>query len=383
MDKSAVWEYPPLSLLSDVVGEKAQRGDIKSIASTIEKTLKSFGVEARVAEVNLGATITQYAIEVAAGTRISEVTALAGDLALATQAPTGQIRIEAPIPGRNLIGLEIVNITSELVRLKQVLSSQVMQQAKSKLALPLGLNVVGFPLVTNLARLPHLLIAGNARSGKTTVINSFITSLLFRASPTEVKLILIDTKNVDMSIYNGIPHLLTPALNAPEKILSALKWLMAEIDRRHKTFAEKGVRNIDSYNQIMGYQALPYIVTVIDDMEALLEDSYMNAEDAIVRITRLGHSAGVHMILATQKPNAEVFSPQIKSNIPARIGLFLPRKLDYSVSLDIPDTDRLLGKGDMFFLEPELQKPVRAQGIFVSESEIQNTVSFLTKESKQ
>lgn len=376
------WNYPSLSLLTSEKSEPADRGDIKQIAAVIEKTLQGFKIEARIAEVNLGPTLTQYALQIGAGTKISDIKALTEDIALATEAPTGQIRIEAPIPGRNLIGLEIVNKTAELVRLQPLLASQIMQHAKSKLSLPLGLDVTGHPVITDLARLPHLLIAGNPRAGKSTVINSFITSLLFRSSPAEVRIILVDTKSIELSVYNGVPHLLTPVINDEYKILSALKWVVGEVERRHKIFSGKGVKNIDSYNQAMGFQELPYIVLIIDDVEQLFEGFIADdAKDTIARITRLGHSAGVHVILATQKPSSDIFPPQIKSCIPARLGLFLPRKLDFSVTLDIPDTDRLLGNGDMFFLEPSFQKPLRIQGSFLSEKEIQNVVAFVASQA--
>ena len=252
-----VWEYPTLSMLSEVSAHKADRGDINKIASTIEKTLDSFGIDARVAEVNLGPAVTQYAIEIALGTKVSKITSLANDLALATEAPTGQIRIEAPIPGRNLVGIEIPNRSLEIVTFKTMLASGVMQKAKSKLSVSLGLDVSGNPVSVDLAKMPHVLVAGTTGSGKSVLINSFISSLLFRASPQEVRLILIDPKRVEFTSYNGIPHLLTPVIVEPEKILSALKWAMGEMDKRYKLFAERGVRNIDAYNELAGFQVLP------------------------------------------------------------------------------------------------------------------------------
>src|SRR5882724_231082 len=215
---SGVWEYPSLSLLSEDPGKKAERGDIKKIAGTIEKTLQGYGIEARVAEVNLGPAVTQYALEIALGTKVSKITSLANDLALATEAPTGQIRIEAPIPGRNLVGIEIPNRSLEVVTLRTMLASNTMQKAKSKLAVSLGLDVSGMPLQADIAKMPHVLVAGTTGSGKSVLINSFISSLLFRASPQEVRLILIDPKRVEFTAYNGIPHLLTPVLVEPEKI---------------------------------------------------------------------------------------------------------------------------------------------------------------------
>jgi S-DNA-T family DNA segregation ATPase FtsK/SpoIIIE len=265
-----VWEYPPLSLLNEAPGQKADRGDINQIASVIEKTLQSFGVEARVAEVNLGPAVTQYALEIALGTKVSKITSLANDLALATEAPTGQIRIEAPIPGRNLVGIEIPNRSLEVVTLRTMLSSSVVQKAKPKLTVSLGLDVSGSPVIYDIAKMPHVLVAGTTGSGKSVLINAFISSLLFRSSPSEVKFILVDPKRVEFTAYNGIPHLLTPVIVEPEKILSALKWAMGEMDRRYKLFAERGVRNIDGYNELSGFQALPYIVIIVDELADLM-----------------------------------------------------------------------------------------------------------------
>ena len=237
---NGIWEYPSLSLLNESPGAKAERGDINKIARKIEETLQSFGVEARVAEVNLGPAVTQYALELALGTKVSKITSLANDLALATEAPTGQIRIEAPIPGRNLVGIEIPNRSLEVVTLRTMLASSAMQKSKSKLVISMGLDVSGNPIIADIAKMPHVLVAGTTGSGKSVLVNSFICSLLFRASPQEVKLILIDPKRVEFTSFNGIPHLLTPVIVEVEKILSALKWAMGEMDRRYRLFAERG-----------------------------------------------------------------------------------------------------------------------------------------------
>jgi S-DNA-T family DNA segregation ATPase FtsK/SpoIIIE len=372
-----VWEYPALSLLSDTPGSKAERGDIKKVASTIEKTLDSFGIEARVAEVNLGPAVTQYAIEIALGTKVSKITSLANDLALATEAPTGQIRIEAPIPGRSLVGIEIPNRSLEVVTLRTMLGSTIMQKAKSKLAVALGLDVSGSPLTVDIAKMPHMLVAGTTGSGKSVLINSFISSLLFRASPQEVRLILIDPKRVEFSAYNGIPHLLTPVIVEPEKILSALKWAMAEMDKRYKLFAERGVRNIDSYNEFAGFQVLPYIVIFIDELADLMMFAPVEVEDAIARIAQMARATGIHLVIATQRPSVNVITGLIKANIPCRIAFNVSSMIDSRVIVDGPGAEKLLGRGDMLFIPPDQAKPTRIQGTFVSEKEIKKLVEYL------
>lgn len=374
---AGVWEYPSLALLSENPGKKAERGDINKIAATIEKTLQSFGIEARVAEVNLGPAVTQYALEIALGTKVSKITSLANDLALATEAPTGQIRIEAPIPGRNLVGIEIPNRSLEVVTLRTMLSSSAMQKAKSKLTVSLGLDVSGNPLFADLSKMPHVLVAGTTGSGKSVLINAFISSLLFRASPQEVRLILIDPKRVEFTAYNGIPHLLTPVIVEPEKILSALKWGMGEMDKRYKIFAERGVRNIDSYNELSGFQALPYIVIVIDELADLMMFAPVEVEDAIARIAQMARATGIHLVIATQRPSVNVITGLIKANIPTRIAFSVSSMIDSRVILDSPGAEKLLGRGDMLYIPPEQAKPTRIQGAFLSEKEVHKLVEFL------
>jgi S-DNA-T family DNA segregation ATPase FtsK/SpoIIIE len=372
-----VWEYPPLSLLNEAPGDKADRGDINKIASVIEKTLQSFGVEARVAEVNLGPAVTQYALEIALGTKVSKITSLANDLALATEAPTGQIRIEAPIPGRNLVGIEIPNRSLEVVTLRTMLSSVVMQKAKSKLTVSMGLDVSGSPIVGDISKMPHVLVAGTTGSGKSVLINAFICSLLFRASPSEVKFILVDPKRVEFTGYNGIPHLLTPVIVEPEKILSALKWAMGEMDRRYKLFAERGVRNIDGYNELSGFQALPYIVVIIDELADLMMFAPVEVEDAIARLAQMARATGIHLVIATQRPSVNVITGLIKANVPTRIAFNVSSMIDSRVILDTPGAEKLLGRGDMLYTPPDQAKPTRIQGAFLSEKEVKKLVDFL------
>ncbi len=375
-DAPGVWEYPPLSLLSEDPGKKAERGDIKEIAGTIEKTLRSFGIEARVTEVNLGPAVTQYALEIAQGTKISKVTSLANDLALATEAPGGQIRIEAPIPGRNLIGIEIPNRSLEVVTLRTMLASSAMQKSKSKLTVALGLDVSGNPIAVDLAKMPHVLVAGTTGSGKSVLINSFISSLLFRASPQEVRLILIDPKRVEFTGYNGIPHLLTPVIVESDKILSALKWAMGEMDKRYKIFAERSVRNIDSYNELSGFQALPYIVIFIDELADLMMFAPVEVEDAIARLAQMARATGIHLVIATQRPSVNVITGLIKANVPCRIAFSVSSMIDSRVIIDSPGAEKLLGRGDMLYIPPDQAKPTRIQGAYI-EKEIKKLVDFL------
>jgi S-DNA-T family DNA segregation ATPase FtsK/SpoIIIE len=372
-----VWKYPSLEILSEVESGKADRGDIKGNAAIIEKTLESFGITARVVEVNLGPAVTQYALEVALGTKLSKITSLERDLALALSAPTGTIRIEAPIPGRNLVGIELPNRSAELVSLRKMMESEEMMGAKSKLEVSLGLDVSGKPIVADIARMPHILIAGQTGSGKSVCINAFLGSLLFRAGPSELKLILVDPKRVELTHYNGIPHLLSPVIVEPDKVISALRWIMNEMERRYKLFAQAGARNIDSYNEMSGFQALPYIVLFIDELADVMLFSPVEVEDAITRIAQMSRATGIHMVLATQRPSVDVITGLIKANIPSRIAFAVASQVDSRVILDTQGAEKLLGKGDMLYLPPEQAKPVRIQGAFVNDREISALVEFL------
>lgn len=372
-----IWKYPSLDLLTETEGGKADRGDIKDNAATIEKTLESFGITARVVEVNMGPAVTQYALEVALGTKLSKITSLERDLALALAAPTGTIRIEAPIPGRNLVGIELPNRSAELVPLRKMMESEEMQSARSKLEVSLGLDVSGRPIIADIARMPHILIAGQTGSGKSVCINAFLASILFRASPSEVKLIMVDPKRVELTHYNGIPHLLSPVIVEPDKVLSALRWILAEMDRRYKLFSEAGARNIDSYNDNAGFQALPYILLFIDELADIMLYSPVEVEDAITRIAQMSRATGIHMVLATQRPSVDVITGLIKANIPSRIAFAVASQVDSRVILDTQGAEKLLGRGDMLYLPPEQAKPMRIQGAFVNDREITALVTFL------
>lgn len=372
-----VWEYPPISLLSGSNGQKADRGDMKHHAHIIEKTLESFGITARVSEVNEGPAVTQYALEIAMGTKLSKITALSSDLALALAAPGGQIRIEAPIPGRNLVGIEIPNRSLEFVTLKQMLSSDNFKNEKHKLQVALGLDVSGTPMTGNIAKMPHVLIAGTTGSGKSVLINTWISSLLFKTTPAEVRLILIDPKRVELTGYNGIPHLLTPVIVETDKILSALKWALTEMDKRYKLFAEVGVRNIDGFNELAGFQSLPYIVIFIDELADLMAYAPVEVEDSICRLAQMARATGMHLVIATQRPSVDVITGLIKANIPSRIAFNVSSMIDSRVIIDMPGAEKLLGRGDMLYIPPDQSKPTRIQGTFISEQEVKKLVDFL------
>jgi len=374
-----IWEYPPLDLLVDAVGGEADRGDVNQNKTIIEQTFTNFGIKVEVVEINYGPAVTQYALKIFPGTKLSKITALAGDLALALAAPTGQIRIEAPIPGRSLVGIEVPNRSLELVPLKKMLSSKKLINAKHKLTVSLGLDVSGRPVIANLASMPHVLIAGATGSGKTCCLNAFIATILFRASPEEVKFILIDPKRVELIQYNGIPHLLTPVIINPERILSALKWAVAEMERRYKLFAKTGTRNIDAYNALAGFQALPYIVLIIDELADIILFAPAEVEDTITRIAQMARATGIHLIISTQRPSVDVLTGLIKANIPCRIAFKVTSAVDSRVILDMAGAEKLLGRGDMLYIPPDQAKPTRIQGTYVSDPEIQNLIKFLKR----
>lgn len=375
--QNKIWRYPPLSLLSDKGGAPADRGDVKKNAAIIEKTLDSFGIQARVAEVNGGPAVTQYALEIAAGVKITKIANLQHDIALSLATRTGTVRIEAPIPGKSLVGIEVPNHTLEIVTLKSVLASDEMKKHKSKLAVCLGKDTASNPVVFDIDRMPHVLIAGTTGSGKSILIHSLISSLLFRNSPDEMKLILVDPKRVEMTLFNNIPHLLTPVIVEPEKILSALKWAMAEMDRRYKLFQSVGVRNIQGYNEMSGFQALPYIVIFIDELADLMMFAPVEIEDAITRLAQLARATGIHLIVATQRPSVDVITGLMKANIPCRIAFNVSSMIDSRVIIDQPGAEKLLGRGDMLFLPPDAAKPFRIQGVMVTDQEISAVNKYL------
>ena len=377
--ETVVWEYPPLTLLSDDRGAEADRGDVAYNASIIEKTLDSFGIKARVVEVNLGPAVTQYALESAQGTKIARIKNLQNDLAMALASPTGAVRIEAPIPGKSLIGVETPNIAPSTVNLKTILSSEAMTKTKSKLGIAMGLDVSGAPVIADISRMPHILVAGSTGSGKSTLIHSLLASLLFRCSPEELKLILVDTKRVELTEYNDIPQLLTPVITEPEKVLAALKWAVGEMERRYKLFQNARVRNIDSYNELSGFQAMPYILILVDEMADLMQSAPVEVEKAVCRLAQMARATGIHLVLSTQRPSVDVLTGLIKANIPARIAFNVTSQMDSRVILDQVGAEKLLGRGDMLYLPPESSKPRRIQGVYLSPRELHALIEFIKK----
>jgi len=375
------WKYPPISMLSDIASGSADRGDTKRSSDIIERTLDSFGIRARVAEVNNGPTVTQYAIEIAQGTKLTKITNLSSDLALALAATTGQVRIEAPIPGRSLVGIEIPNQKAEIVSLKRMLTSPAMTGVADPLLVPLGLDVSGVAQATSISRMPHVLIAGTTGSGKSVILNAWICSFLFRAKPEDLRLILVDPKRVELSMYNGLAHLLTEVIVEPDKIISALKWTVGEMETRYKTFAKLGVRNVESYNSNPENEKIPYIVFVIDELADLMIFAAREAEELITRIAQMARATGIHLILATQRPSVDVITGLMKANVPTRIAFNVASMIDSRVVLDMPGAEKLLGKGDMLFLPPDQAKPRRIQGPYISEKDVTAMVAFLKQQT--
>lgn len=375
--ETKIWQYPPISIFDDTPGAKANRGDVRKNAQTIEQTLDSFGITARVKEVNNSPSVTQYALEVALGTKLAKIISLSNDLAMALAAPGGQIRVEAPIPGRALVGIEVPNHSLEVVPIRSILDSQIMKSAKSKITVPLGLDVGGNPKIADIAKMPHVLIAGQTGSGKSVCVNSWIATLLFRASPEEVRLIMVDPKRVELTPYNGIPHLLTPVIVDPERVVSALKWAVGEMERRYKVFTEVGAKNIESYNNLAGFQDMPYIIIIIDELAEIMLFSPAEVEDNICRVAQMARAVGIHLVLATQRPSVNIITGLIKANIPARIAFAVASMTDSRVILDTPGAEKLLGKGDMLYIPPELAKPIRVQGCFVADKDINRLIDYL------
>ncbi len=380
---STTWVYPPISLLADVSQKEADRGDVKYNASVIEKTLDSFGIRARVAEVNNGPAVTQYALEITMGTKLSRITALSNDLALALAATTGQVRIEAPIPGRSMVGIEIPNKRPEIVTEKHLLSSPIFTSNNDPLLVPLGLDVSGQPIAASIDKMPHVLIAGATGSGKSVLLNAWICSFLFRTKPEDLRMILVDPKRVELSIYNSIPHLLTEVIVDAEKIISALKWTVGEMEARYKLFVKAGARNIEGYNLIEGVEKKPYIIFVIDELADLMTFAPGESEELITRVAQMARATGIHLVLATQRPSVDVITGLMKANIPTRIAFNVSSMIDSRVIIDMPGAEKLLGRGDMLFLPPDKAKPVRIQGPFITEKEVNNLVNFLKSQAPE
>ncbi len=368
------WTLPDLELLLDKQG-KASAGEPEEKAKLIEETLKSFGVEVAMEEVNIGPTVTQYTLRPASGVKLSKITELEHNLALSLAAQS--LRVEAPIPGKSAVGIEVPNEKSATVWMREILKGEEWKASKSPLQFVLGRGVSGGAEIADLSRMPHLLVAGQTGSGKSVMINSLLLSLLFRNSPADMKLILVDPKQVELSPYKDIPHLLSPVITEPEKCISALKWAVAEMERRYNVFAELGKRNIDEYNSSEAEDHMPYIVIVIDEMADLMMMAAQDMEALIVRLAQKARATGIHLVLATQRPSVNVITGLIKANIPARISFSTVSQVDSRTIIDQAGAEKLLGRGDMLFSTAEMSKPQRVQGVFVEETEVRAVTDFL------
>lgn len=363
----------PLDLL-DLSTGKPTSGNIEANKEKIRRTLENFGISVEMGEVNVGPTVTQFTLKPAEGVRLAQIASLNNDLALALAAHP--IRIEAPIPGKSLVGIEVPNQSVAIVNLRDILASEPFKSRPSNLSFSLGKDVSGYPWVANLDPLPHLLIAGATGSGKSVQINSLILSLLYSNSPDDLKLILVDPKRVELSLYNDIPHLLTPVITDTTKTINALRWVVSEMDRRYQVLQNAGKRNIASYRKDVN-DDMPYIVVIIDELADLMTVAAKEVEGAIVRLAQMARAVGIHLVLATQRPSVDVITGLIKANVTARVAFSVAAQIDSRTILDTSGAEKLLGKGDMLFVSAELSKPKRLQGAYVSEKEVERVTQFL------
>jgi len=375
--KKGNWKLPPLDLLEST-NAKVESGNIEAYVKIIEKTLQDFNINVEMGEVNVGPTVTQFTFRPAVGVKLSQILALRADLALALAAPS--LRIEAPIPGKSLVGIEVPNKSTALVRLRDLLASESVAKHASTLAFPLGRDVAGHPMVADFTKMPHLLVAGATGTGKSVCINEIVTSLLYRNSPEELRFIIIDPKRVDLTVYNGIPHLLTPVITDHKQAINALRWMVAEMDRRYETLSEVGKRNIEDYNKSTD-KKLPYIVLVVDELADLMSVAMKDVEASIVRLAQMARAVGLHLLLATQRPSVNIITGLIKANITSRIAFAVASQVDSRTILDMAGADTLLGNGDMLYTSAALPKPKRIQGPFVSEQEVKAVVRFIKDQS--
>ncbi len=368
---------PPLSLFVSK-SEKPTAGDLKANANIIKRTLENFGIPVEMGEVQIGPTVTRYTLKPAEGVKLSRITALGSDLSLALAAHP--IRIEAPIPGRSLVGIEIPNKTAALVRLGSLLSHGKFRESPP-LFFALGRGVSGEPVFADITKMPHLLIAGSTGSGKSISIHSLILSLLFKNSPDQLRLIMIDPKRVELSVYEGIPHLISPVITENKKSVGVLKWVINEMERRYQVLLDAGVRDIESFNQKNGKE-MPYILIIIDELADLMVSYGQEVEGAIIRLAQLSRAVGVHLVVSTQRPSVEVITGLIKANITSRIALQVASGVDSRTILDSSGAEKLLGNGDLLFVSSESSKPKRIQGCFVTEKELKKVVSFIKQNNK-
>lgn len=380
------YKFPPISLLKKPAASKDSNGQsLHDTAALLEATLKSFGVNATVVNAIKGPAVTRFEVKPAAGVKVSSITKLQDDIALNLRAKS--LRIEAPIPGKAAVGVEVSNDVINTVFLREVLESQEFTKAKSKISVGLGRTIAGDCQVADLKKMPHLLIAGSTGSGKSVCINSIVMSILYKAKPEEVKLIMVDPKVVELSNYNGIPHLLIPVVTDPAKASAALGWAVSEMNDRYNKFAETGTRDLESYNDyVIGEdeedKVLPQIVIIIDELADLIMAAQNSVEDSICRLAQKARAAGMHLIVATQRPSVDVITGVIKANIPSRIAFAVSSQIDSRTILDSVGAEKLLGKGDMLYYPAGIPKPVRVQGCFVSDEEVNNVIDFVKKNSE-
>lgn len=378
------YELPSLNLLSKHTKVKSTRmnKDITENVRILEDTLESFGIKARVTEVSRGPAITRYELQPAPGIKVARIVSLSDDIALSLAAPG--VRIEAPIPGKAAVGIEVPNKEIATVHVRELLESQEFTKSPSKLTIALGKDIAGNPIIADLAKMPHMLIAGATGSGKSVCMNTIITSILFKANPDEVKMIMIDPKMVELNTYNGIPHLISPVVTDPKKAASALRWVVKEMENRYELFARTGAKDIIRYNRAVADRQiesekgfLPSIVVIIDELADLMMVAPADVEDAICRLAQMARAAGIHLLVATQRPSVDVITGLIKANIPSRIAFAVSSSTDSRTILDMAGAEKLLGRGDMLFFPVGAPKPIRVQGAFLSDKEVEALVSFL------
>ncbi len=368
------WKFPPITLL-DQKQDKADAGDVAGNAQTIQNTLANFNISVEMEGANVGPRVTQFTLKPSTGVKLTKIVNLETNLALDLAAHS--IRIEAPIPGKKAVGVEVPNIKASIVRVSSMLKAREWQELASPLGIIIGRDITGAPVVYDLAKMPHLLVAGQTGSGKSVMINDILTSLLYHNSPSDLKLILVDPKQVELAPYNDIPHLLTPVINEPEKCISALKWAVAEMERRLKALAEVGRRNIGEYNDLKKEEGMPYIVIVIDELADLMMMAARDVESLIVRLAQKARAVGIHLVLATQRPSVDVITGLIKANVPARMAFTVASQIDSRTIIDQMGAEKLLGQGDMLFLTSEMPKPKRVQAAFISGDETAKVTDFI------
>ena len=377
--EESIYHFPPIKLLKHPsAGPSAGDEDIRKNADIIQEVMDNFNVDCRVRAINRGPTITSYELEPSPGVKISKIVSLHDNLSLSLASPG--IRIEAPIPGKSAIGIEVPNKVKDSVHLREIIESDAFDRSDSSVPLTLGKDISGNAIVSAIDKMPHLLIAGATGSGKSVCINGILMGILYKSAPEDVRLILIDPKVVELGIYNGIPHLLIPVVTDPKKAAFALAWAVDEMEKRYKAFAETGVRDVSGYNEKMkvaGEKTMPKIVIVVDELSDLMMVAAKEVEDYITRLAQMARAAGIHLILATQRPSVDVITGTIKANIPSRIAFSVSSSIDSRTILDMSGAEKLLGKGDMLFYPSSFPKPKRLQGAFVSDQEVENVLEFV------